>query len=79
MSYRDGGTAFYYEHGIEFDLATAEQRQFLLDFREELRSEDPLEIRISIPQGDEGLRLTDDDRMTVTDVSRGPRNPRPQR
>ncbi|WP_416838553.1 hypothetical protein [Haloferax sp. DFSO52] len=62
--------AFYYEHGIEFDLATAEQRTYLLDYEEELLSEDPLRIRISIPLADEKLRLTYDERMDVVDLTR---------
>ena len=66
--------AFYYEHGIEFDLATYEQRTHLLDFGEELISEEPLRIRISIPLEDEALRLTYDERMEVVDVDRHGRN-----
>ncbi|WP_265108625.1 winged helix-turn-helix domain-containing protein [Halosolutus halophilus] len=62
--------AFYYEHGIEFDLATYEQRAHLLSFEEELLSEDPLRIRISIPLEDEALRLTYDERMEVVDEQR---------
>ncbi len=62
--------AFYYEHGVEFDLATHEQRARLLGFEEELLSEDPLRIRISVPVADEALRLTYDERMEVVDVSR---------
>jgi hypothetical protein len=62
--------AFYYEHGIEFDLATYEQRMLILDYREELVSEDPLRIRISVPLNDEELRLTFDEQMNAIDVSR---------
>ena len=62
--------AFYHEHGIEFDLATYEQRALLLDLREELVSEEPLRIRITIPLGGEELRITYDERMTAVDVSR---------
>jgi DNA-binding transcriptional ArsR family regulator len=62
--------AFYYEHDVEFDLATYEQRALLLDLEEELLSEDPLRIRISIPLEDETLRLTYDERMEVVDVNR---------
>lgn len=40
--------AFFYEYGVEFDLATYEQRTLLLDFEEELLSMDSLRIRISI-------------------------------
>ena len=66
--------AFYHEHGIEFDLATYEHRARLLDFEEELLSEEPLRIRISIPSDDEALRLTYDERMEVVDVDRRGRN-----
>jgi hypothetical protein len=62
--------AFFYEHGIAFDLATYEQRTLLLDFEEELVSRDPLRIEISITLDDDTLRLTFDGRMDVVDVSR---------
>ncbi|WP_227356006.1 winged helix-turn-helix domain-containing protein [Haladaptatus salinisoli] len=62
--------AFYYEHGIEFDLATYEQRTHLLGFKEELLSEEPLRFRISIPLEDEALGLTYDEKMEVVDVNR---------
>ncbi|QLG61426.1 winged helix-turn-helix domain-containing protein [Halorarum salinum] len=62
--------AFYYDHGVEFDLATYEQRTHLLDYREELLSEDPVRIRITIPLEGEELRLTFDERMDVVDVYR---------
>ncbi len=63
-------TAFYYEHGIEFDLATYEQRTLILDYEEELLSKDPLRIRITIPVEDDELSLTFDDDMEVIEVSR---------
>ncbi len=62
--------AFYYDHGIEFDLATDEQRALLLDFEEELLSTDPPRIRISIPVDGDVLRLTYDEQMAVVDVTR---------
>ncbi|WP_255196677.1 winged helix-turn-helix domain-containing protein [Halorarius litoreus] len=62
--------AFFYNHGIEFDLATYEQRAILLDFEEELLSEDPLRIRILVSFEDEVLGLTYDDRMELVDVTR---------
>ena len=62
--------AFYYEHGVEFDLAAYEQRAHLLDYEEELLSEDPLRIRISVPLEEEALRLTYDERMQVVDLDR---------
>lgn len=63
-------TAFYDDHGIEFDLAKHEQRYLLLDYREELLSADPIRIRITIPvEGDE-LHLTFDEEMDLVDVER---------
>lgn len=61
-------TAFYYNHGIEFDLARHEQRNLILDYREKLLSEDPLRIQITIPLEDDELTLTFDEQMTVVDV-----------
>jgi len=63
--------AFYYDHGIEFDLAADEQRTYLLDFEEDVVSTEPLHIRISIPMDAETLRITYDERMEVVDVTRG--------
>lgn len=62
--------AFYYEHGVEFDFATHEQFSLLLDVENELLSEDPLRIRLTIPlEGDE-LGLAFDDRLEVVSVER---------
>lgn len=63
-------TSFYYEHGIEFDLATHEQRTLLLDYEQEVLSEDPLRIRITIPLEDDELSLTYDDQMDLVELSR---------
>ncbi len=63
-------TAFYYEHGIEFDFSTPEQFSLLLDIEKELLSEDPLRIGITISlEGDE-LDLTFDGRMDVVSTDR---------
>ncbi len=63
-------TAFYYEHGIEFDYSKPEQFSLLLRVEKELLTEDPLRIRLTIPlEGDE-LSLTFDDRMDVVSVER---------
>lgn len=62
--------AYYHDHGIEFDLATHEQRSLLLDIEEERLSQDPLRIRLSIPVENEVLRLTYDDHMEVVDLTR---------
>jgi hypothetical protein len=62
--------AFYFDHDIEFDPATYEQRTHLLDFEEELLSADPLRIHISVPMENEERRLTFDDQMDVIEVNR---------
>ena len=63
-------TAFFYEHGIEFDFASAEQFSYLLDVEKELLSEDPLRIRMMIAlEGDE-LSLTYDEELEVVSKAR---------
>jgi hypothetical protein len=62
--------AFFYDHGLEFDLATYEQRTLLLDFEEELVSTDPLRIQLSNQLDDETLQLTYDEGMDVVDENR---------
>lgn len=61
--------AFYYDHGVEFDLASHEQRARLLEYREEVVSEDPLRMRITVPAGGDELSLTYDDQMRVVAVA----------
>jgi DNA-binding transcriptional ArsR family regulator len=61
--------SFYYEHGIEFDLATYEQRAHLLEYREAVLSEDPVRIRITIPLEGAELHVTFDERMAVLDLT----------
>lgn len=62
--------AFYYEHDIEFDLANYEQRAHLLTYREELLSDEPIQIRTTIPIEGNELRVTFDERMNPIEVSR---------
>jgi DNA-binding transcriptional ArsR family regulator len=62
--------AFYYDHGIEFDLASHEQRSHLLEYQEEVIAEDPLRIRTTIPLNGDELRITFDEQMSVVDVNR---------
>lgn len=62
--------AFYEEHGIEFDLSSHEQRSHVLEYRQEVVSEEPLRIRTAIPLEDDELELTFNDQMTVVDVRR---------
>lgn len=60
--------AFYYEHGVEFDLASHEDHGYLLDYEEELISEDPFRIRTTIPFDGDEIAVEFDDRMRVVDV-----------
>ena len=61
--------AFYYDHGIEFDLASHEHRGHLLEYQEEVCSDDPLRIRTSIQLEDELLEVEFDDQMEVVTVN----------
>lgn len=61
--------AFYYDHGIEFDLASHEQRTYLLAYQEEVVAEDPLVIQTTIPLDGDKLRLTFDEQMSVVNVT----------
>lgn len=61
--------AFYYDHGIEFDLASHEMRAHLLEYQEEVVAEDPLRIRTTISLDGDELRVTFDEQMSVVDVS----------
>lgn len=60
--------AFYHEHGIEFDLASHEDRRYVLDYEQEVVSEDPLRIRTTVPLDGDQLAVEFDDQMQVTDV-----------
>lgn len=62
--------AFYYEHGVEFDLATYEQRTHLLEYGEAVLSEDPVRIRITIPLAGDQLHITFDEQMDVLELTR---------
>lgn len=61
--------AFYYEHGIEFDLASHEQLAHLLEYQQEVSSEDPLRIRTTVPLGGDEITVTFNDQMSVRDVT----------
>lgn len=63
-------TAFYHEHGIEFDLAMYNQFYLLLDVEKELLSEDPLRIRTTIELDGEELHVTFDDQLEVVGMDR---------
>lgn len=61
--------AFYYDHGVEFDLAMYEHRAYFLTYREEAVSEEPVRIRTTIPLDGDELRVTVDGELNVVDVS----------
>ena len=63
-------TAFYYDHGIEFDFSTPDQFSLLLDVEKELLSEDPLRIRMTVHLEDAELTLTYDDELNVVSTER---------
>lgn len=60
--------AFYFDHGIEFRLSTYEHRAYLLTYREQVISEDPLRIRTTIPLKSDELHVTVDSEMNVVGV-----------
>lgn len=60
--------AFYHDHGVDFHLATYENRSYLLSFQEEMISEDPLRIEVTIPFDDDELRVTIDEQVNVIDI-----------
>lgn len=62
--------SFYYDHGLEANLASLEQRGITLDYDESVVSEDPLRIQIKIPLDDEVCTVTYDDQMRVVTVTR---------
>jgi len=62
-------TAFYHEHGIKHRFATWEAFVRSFDVGEELVSEDPLRMRLTIPAGNDELELTLDENLNVLDVT----------
>lgn len=60
--------AFYYDHGIDFDIGTAESRSRIIEYEETLVSEDPLRIRTTIREGDDAIHLEFDESMQVVEV-----------
>lgn len=62
--------AFYDEHGVTFDLASHEDHAYMLDYREEVVSEEPLRLRTTIPLDGDELQVEFDDQMQVVTVSR---------
>jgi len=61
-------TAFYHDHGIEHRFASWESFVRSHNIDEELVSEEPLRLRITIPAGNDELRLTVDDELNVIDI-----------
>lgn len=60
--------AFYHEHGIDSHLATYEHRSSLLEYQEEMLSEDPLRIQTTIPLEDDELHVIVDEQVNVIGV-----------
>ena len=61
-------TAFYLDHGIEHRFASWESFVRSHDIGEELVSEEPFRLRVTIPAGTDELQLTVDDELNVIDV-----------
>lgn len=62
-------TAFYHEHGIEHQFASWESIVRSTEVSEELLSEDPPRMCLTIPARGDELELTLDDELTVVDAS----------
>ena len=67
--------SFYYEHGVQwnrvpFSKLTWENAPYSVNIEEEVPSNDPLEIRFSIPLDNDELRITVDAELNVTQVIR---------
>lgn len=65
-------TAFYNDHGVDHRFVTWETVARSFDVDAELRSEEPLEIRFTVPADGDELRLTLGDELTVVDVTSRP-------
>lgn len=61
--------AFYYDHGIEFDLAAHEDHEHMLEYEEELRSTDPFRFQTTIPLDGDAISVTYDEQMNVVDIT----------
>lgn len=64
-------TAFYHNHGVDHRFASWETIVRSTDVGEELLSEEPLRMRFTIRAGEDELRLTVDEELTVIDASSG--------
>lgn len=66
--------AFYYEQDVPWDRVpfskmTWENTPYVADIEEEIISEDPLEIRVTIPAEDDALEITIDEDLNVLNVT----------
>ena len=61
-------TSFYYDHGIEHRFASWETFRLAQTVEEELLETDPLRVRVTIPCGDDRLRLTLDEPLSVVEA-----------
>lgn len=59
---------FHYERGISFDIANFEHYVRVLEWEEDLVSEEPLELRVTVPVDGDELQLTLDERVEVIDI-----------
>ncbi len=64
--------AFLEEHGVEFDYGSFDAFLLSHGFGERLVSEDPLRVEVSVPAGDEALRLVVDGDLNVVETAREP-------
>lgn len=59
---------FYYERGVEFDVASRDASGFVREWKTELAADDPLRVRVTVPYEGDALRVTLDDEMDVVEV-----------
>lgn len=63
-------TAFYESHGVHHRFATWEAARRAREYKEELLSNDPIRIQVSIPCRDDQLHLTVDGELSVVNETR---------
>lgn len=77
VAYHPAVVGFYYEHGIPLqyevdDFESIRRRENLLvEHEQELISEEPVQVRVSIQHEDDELHVTFDGQMNVIDVDEG--------
>lgn len=62
-------SSFYYDHGIDYRFASWETVLRRTEVGEELLSEQPLRLRLSIPAADDTLQLTLDEEIRVLEIT----------